>query len=83
MIEGRKIYEAWASYVKTAYPGGDLPADQIRELRRAFYAGGYALFTMCLSLSDDDVSAEESQRLVANWEAEFDLFIAMVEMGRR
>ncbi len=39
----KTVAEEWEAFLAAVFPEGGAPEDQVREMRRAFYAGGWAL----------------------------------------
>jgi hypothetical protein len=64
------IGASWEKYLRQVMPSG-AGAVQIEETRRAFYAGGFAVFSAFLALDDDDEPAAmlKLDKLKAEFEA--------------
>lgn len=57
----RRIGEGWESYRAGVVPF-DAPAVQVRETRKAFYAGAWAALNLLLELGRDSLSEDEGAR---------------------
>jgi hypothetical protein len=60
--KNQKLETEWQDYSKTAIPI-NAPAIQRQEMRRAFYAGASAMFSLMTSI-DDSMSDEEGAKVV-------------------
>lgn len=80
---GRTIAEQWAAYRAAAIPAS-ATVGQVRQCRRAFYAGAQALQQIMLtgvSTEGEDMT-EDDERLMLGIDAEFVQFAADVKAGR-
>lgn len=77
------LADVWRRYLLEAIPNG-APATQIKETRRAFYAGASAVFFGLLSsmTESDDTVEEEDLALMAGITEELAEFAADVAEGR-
>jgi hypothetical protein len=54
-----RIMQQWASFAhEVLHP--DCPPDQIREMRRAFFAGAVSVLHLLQQIAEDDVDDDES-----------------------
>jgi hypothetical protein len=75
--------EAWWLEFSTAVMPPDAPADQHREMRRAFYAGVWAMLTAQLHIiGHPDVSEDQGEGLLQSWYDECEQFKQDVLEGR-
>lgn len=72
------IEEAWRDYVARVLPPTAGPV-QIRETRRAFYAGATVLFSTILRLEPDGDCTKKDLELMESLSAEIDEFCADLE----
>jgi hypothetical protein len=79
---GRTIAEQWNEYRSRVMPR-TVGETQLRETRRAFYAGAQALQqVMTHGVSDEADMTDADERLMLNIDAEFVQFAADVKAGR-
>jgi hypothetical protein len=72
----------WEGFEKDVIPD-DAPLVQVQEMRRAFYAGAWAMLVGCKSVGNDDVTEDEGVAQLESWRKECERFVAMMNMGRR
>jgi hypothetical protein len=74
--------QKWESYLRRVMPASAGRA-QFIETRRAFYAGGAALFETLMSILDDGAEPTDNHlKAVDNLKAELDAFIADLRNGQ-
>jgi hypothetical protein len=76
--------ESWESFESAVMPPG-VPAVQRSEMRRAFYAGAWAVLCVLRRLGDDDVSEETGGRVLESLTEEcrrFQAFQARIGVDR-
>jgi hypothetical protein len=74
--------EQWDQFARAVLPK-DAPADQRREMRRAFYAGAQGiLFKVITALAPDSEPTEEDLRMMDDLERELLDFAEMIKAGR-
>jgi len=74
--------EQWDQFARAVLPK-DAPADQRREMRRAFYAGAQGiLFKVITALAPEDEPTEEDLRMMGDLERELSDFAELVKDGR-
>jgi len=78
----RTIRDAWSGY-RTIVLRGDSPPVQIRETRRAFYAGAQALLAIVLgNLTTGETPTDADFQLLENLHTELLTFGGEVKEGR-
>ncbi len=77
----KRIEVQWDSYRRDVVPV-NAPDIQVRESKRAFYAGAQALMTVCKAISTERVSVEEGARILDQAERELLQFKEEVLEGR-
>lgn len=76
------VGEAWESYRRGVVPG-NAPTVQIKETRRAFYAGAAGLLEIVLTcLSPGEEPTDADLKLMDSIKAELDEFVASVVKRR-
>ncbi len=75
------VKEAWESFEAAVIPE-DAPAVQRSEMRRAFYAGAWAMLMGCSSIGETSVTEEEGVAMLESWKKECERFYLMMNMGR-
>lgn len=79
---GNTIAKQWAEYRSAAIPA-HATEGQVRQCRRAFYAGAQALHEIMVNgVSNDPDMTDDDERILRGIEAEFDQFAADVRGGR-
>jgi hypothetical protein len=75
------VNDMWRAFLAAVTPPGGLPAVQVREMRRTFYAGAAAMLEasgdVCQSLSDEEAGAA-----LDSYQDELDAFFRGVAEGR-
>lgn len=80
----RTIQQASESFFAKVFPDGPLPANQKREMERAFYAGAHAALHLMFEIADDERISEEAQTaLLEGLFAETEQYALDVFNGRR
>jgi hypothetical protein len=78
----KRFGNKWESYLRRVMP----PAagrEQFIETRRAFYAGGAALFEIIMSVLDEGAEAtDDDLKAIDDLKAEFDAFMAELAKGQ-
>jgi hypothetical protein len=75
------VRDAWDSYVAGVMPP-DAPPDQIRECRRAFYAGFWAMLNINIGIGEDGVTEAMGVFVLESLVRECRAFNADVQQGR-
>jgi len=79
---GRTLAEQWNGYRRSVMPP-TVGETQLRETRRAFYAGAQALQQVMLhGVSNEPDMTDGDERLMRAIDAEFERFAADVKAGR-
>lgn len=73
------LQEQWISYSSAVIPK-DASATQIRETKRAFYAGVNALFYLQTTMPDG-ISEDAEVAMMEGWAEELKLFVEGVSNG--
>jgi len=73
----KRIEASWIEFEKAVIPRG-APAIQRQEMRRAFYAGTWALLQEMKRLGDDDVSEDVGVEALEAIEAECKEFTSRI-----
>ncbi len=76
-----KIEAQWQSYMKDVVPK-EAGATQIRETRRAFFAGAEAMMNICQAVGTEHVSEAEGAQIMEGAYQELQRFCAGVREGR-
>lgn len=77
MSNQKRIASEWNKFEKAVMPP-NAPAVQRKEMRRAFYAGVWAMFQVAKELGEDSVSEEEGVKTLEEIEAECMEFMKQV-----
>lgn len=81
-MQRQLIAEQWDQFVREVIPK-DAPAHQKQEMRRAFYAGGVAIFFLMLNgVSDADESTPDDLAMMRGLDKELQDFAESVKAGR-
>ncbi len=75
------IADQFESYKTAAIPQ-DASETQVRETRRAFYAGAEAMMTICHYVGQDSVSEDKAQNILVDADQELREFSKAVLEGR-
>ena len=76
------VAEQWDQFARLVLPK-EAPADQRREMRRAFYSGAQAiLFNVIASLDEEPEPTGEDLRIIDGVGRELEDFAEMVKNGR-
>lgn len=73
----KAIQEQWEIYKKIAIPV-EAPGVQIREMRRAYYAGVESLLRILWVIGAEDVSEDEATGMIQKVDEECREFAAMI-----
>lgn len=73
----KQFQEQWEEYDRRVIPL-NAPPTQRREMRRAFYAGAVALFSLVQALGDEDISEEAGAKALEALQAELESFLSQV-----
>lgn len=78
----RRVREAWADFERAVLPAS-VGAVQRQEMRRAFYAGAYAIMdTMAAAMSGDDEMTADDERAMLDLAAEREEYLVALQTGR-
>ena len=80
-MERVTVRDAWESYRRDVMPA-DAGPDQIRECRRAFYMGFWAMLNINIGIGDDSVTEEMGVFVLENLVNECKRFNHDVVAGR-
>lgn len=75
------LEEAFTSY-RARVIHKDAGAVQVKEARRAFYAGALVLMRGTLAVADDDISEHDGVAQLASWKNELLTFFKDLKEGR-
>jgi hypothetical protein len=75
------VKDAWESFERRVV-ADDAPPIQRQEMRRAFYAGAWAVLITCETISAPDISQEQAVAILASCRKECERFVALMNMGR-
>lgn len=76
------VAQMWDSFAAAVFAGiGPVSDVQRQEMRRAFFAGAWAILQAMKALGDDGVSEDAGVNVLERWEAEMRLFQALVSRG--
>jgi hypothetical protein len=73
----KRIASEWNSFEKAVMPQ-NASAIQRKEMRRAFYAGGWAMLQIAKELGDENISEEQGVVVLESIEAEYQDFMKRV-----
>lgn len=78
----RRLRELWVSFERDVLPA-DAPDVQRIEMRRAFYAGGFALFdTVANAMSNENEMTAEDERVMIDLSLEREEYLQNMRLGR-
>jgi hypothetical protein len=81
-MKRRYIAEQWNEYLTRIMPK-DAPAIQVRETKRAFYAGAHSLLmAVCASVSAGEETTPADIEIITDIQAEVEAFAEDLEAGR-
>lgn len=73
--------KSWESFVRAVMPR-NAPAVQRQEMRRAFYAGAWAMLCAFREIGEDSVSEDEGVAVMERLKTEVETFYGQVRKGR-
>jgi hypothetical protein len=81
MMDLPSVSEMWNIFAKQVMPDG-ASATQMIEMRRAFYAGAFAIHTaQTVGVGDDSVSEEQGMAYLSAVDAELRAFFDAIQKG--
>lgn len=74
------IKEQWESYRRHVIPRNATEV-QVRECMRAFYAGAQSMMNINIAVSDESITEEVGEQILANAHDELQNFVSSVMSG--
>ena len=75
------IQSEWELFAKMAIPA-NAPQEQIKTMRRCFYAGAASFLHLQMAITDDSVSDDAGVNIYAGLVQELSGFVDLVNVGR-
>lgn len=73
----KKLQQGWQSFSDMVMPK-NAPPVQVKEMRRAFYAGAGIMLNITKQLGDEEISEDAGVRALEGLEQEIKEFLALV-----
>jgi hypothetical protein len=78
---GQSVEQQWEEFWQAVAPKDASPIQQ-QEMRRAFYAGAWAMLMGCAGIGDDSVSEDAGVEQLEAWKQEMEAFLVLLQQGK-